>query len=256
MKVSFNPTVSFKENLIEQRISSKQVQPQIQEPEAKPEPVKSEFVNDDFELSNDKKAESFKETLHNRQWKKEYLPESNIIAIRQKGVSDGTEYMMEKDGTVKECGPNIKSTVIIEPSIDGAKEFGKLKTKLAGKSDDVNTSLWYKMKNVVASIWKFFSVTGTMAAATTKGLAEGAAVGVGVLAGTAILRGAYKVLATNAKIADIAKHPFKTAGKFGGVIAVIAGGAVMAGEIIAGRMKANQNSAVIEHKLDVAHNLN
>lgn len=253
MNVSFNPAVSFKENLIEQRIS---VQHQTQEPKVKPEPVESELLNDDFELTADKKAELFKETLHNRQWKKEYLPESDIIAIRQKGINDGTEYMIEKDGTVKEIGTNVKPTVILEPSIEGAKEFGKLKAKLSGEKDEPQKSLWYKMKNFVANVWKFFIVTGTMAAATTKGLAEGIAVGAGVLAGAVVLRGGYKVIAKGAKLAEVAKHPFKTAGKFGGAVALIAGGAVMAGEVIAGRMKANQNSAVIEHKLDVAHDLN
>lgn len=254
MKVSFNPAVSFKENLIEQRISSKEIQPQIQEQEIKPEPVKFETVNDDFKSANKQKAEAFKEILNNRQWKKEYLPESDIIAIKQKKADDGAEYLMEKDGTVKEVGINVKPEVIIEPSIEGAKEFGKLKSKLSGEKEEFKPSLWYKMKNFVANIWKFFVVTGTMASATTKGLAEGVAVGAGVLAGATILRGAYKMIAKDAKFKDVAT--IKTAGKFGTAVALIAGGAVMAGEVIAGRMKANQNSAVIEHKLDVAHDLN
>lgn len=211
--------------------------------------------NGNPQTSDKSKEELFKETLHNRQWKKEYLPESDIIVISNKKIQDGVDYMMEKDGTVKEFGTGIKPTVIIEPSIEGVKEFGKLKAKLSGEKDQPNSSAWYKMKNAVANIWKFFTVTGTMATATAKGVAEGVVAGVGVLAGTTLLRGAYKVITTDAKIKDVAKHPFKTAGKAGALLAAIAGGAVLAGEIIAGRMKANQKSAVIEHKLDVAHDL-
>ena len=214
-----------------------------------------EYFAQSDKLANMSKADIFKETLQNHQWKKEYLPESDIIAIKQRKANDGVEYMIEKDGTVKECGANRKAEIIIEPSIDGAKEFGKIKAKLSGENDNVKTSLWYKMKNAVANIWKFFSVTGTMAAATAKGAAEGVVAGAGALVATALLRGAYKVIATDAKFNDVIKHPFKTAGKFGAAMATIAGGAVLAAEVIAGRMRANQNSAVIEHKMDVAHNL-
>lgn len=205
---------------------------------------------------NEDTKELFNTILHDRQWKKEYLPESDIIVIRNKRVKDGVEYMIEKDGTVKEFGLRIKPTVIIEPSIEGAKEFGKLKEKLYNVNPNEPTSLWYKMKKGIANVWKFFSVTGTMAAATAKGAVEGVAAGAGVLALTSLARGIYKVAFKNAKALEVLKNPLKTAGKTGGALAIVAGGAVLAYEVIAGRLKANQNSAVIEHKMDVEHNLN
>ena len=221
--------------------------------------VKSGKVDEYFanldKKANMSKADLFKETLYNREWKKEYLPESDIIAIHNKKDPNSAEYMMEKDGTVKELLKGAEPEVIIEPSIEGAKEFGKLKSKLFEDNSEVKTSLWYKMKSATASVWKFFSVTGTMAAATAKGVAEGVAVGAGVYIGTSVLRGLYNVLAKGAKVADVAKNPCKTAGKFGAFAALAAGAAVLASELIPARMRANQNSAVIEHKLDVEHNL-
>lgn len=205
--------------------------------------------------SNKSKAELFKKTLHDRQWKKEYLPESDIIVIRNKRVKDGVEYMIEKDGTVKEFGLRIKPTVIIEPSIEGAKEFGKLKEKLNNKNPNEPTSLWYKMKKGVANVWKFFSVTGTMAAATVKGAVEGVVAGAGVFALTSVVRGIYNVAFKNAKVLEVLKNPLQTAGKTGGSLAIFAFGAALIYEAVAGKLKANQNSAVIEHKMDVEHNL-
>ena len=111
------------------------------------------------------------------------------------------------------------------------------------------------MKKAVASVWKFCQVTGTMSVATAKGIAEGTVVGAGVLASAMILRGGYKAIAKNIPVKELFKTPFKTAGKAGILLSLAAGGAVLAAEVIAGRMKANQQSAVIEHKLDVAHDL-
>ncbi len=213
-------------------------------------------INGNYMVSEKTKAQLFHETLNDHQWKKEYLPESDIIVIRHKKIKDGIDYMMEKDGTVKEFGLRVEPTVIIEPSVEGAKEFGKLKAKLNHDAAHKEpTSLWYKMKKGVANIWKFFSVTGTMGVATAKGVAEGAVVGSATFALAFLTKGIYKIATKQAKAIDVIKNPIKTAGKAGGALAITSLGIVLAYELIKGRMKANQNSAVIEHKMDVEHEL-
>lgn len=203
------------------------------------------------EAELNEKANVFAERLKSRKWKKEYLPENDIIMIRQKGVKDGLEYMIKNDGTVLETGLRDKAVTIVEPNRESAKTFANYKKKLDPNAP--KTSLWMKVKEAVADVWKFFSVAGTMATATAKGLWQGALTGAAVLASAALLRGGVAIVKNQKTLTDVIKSPLKTAGTAGKLLALIAGGLVVTGHVIAGRLKANQNSAVIEHKIDVPH---
>ena len=263
MNVAFNPSVNFKSegNLIAETVRK------IQEEEQQQKIVEQTFVQEkpasvekahadkfEKELTDaelDEKAGIFAERLKSSKWKKEYLPENDIIIIRQKHVKDGLEYMLKNDGTVLETGLKDKPVTIIEPSRESAETFAKYKNKLDPNAP--KTSLWMKGKEATADVWKFFTVAGTMGVAAARGLWQGALIGAGVLAVAAVTRGTVKAVKNEAKILDIFKFPLKTAGKSGKLLALVAGGLVLTGHLIAGKMKANQKSAVIEHKVDVPH---
>ena len=215
------------------------------------EPKSNDYTNKTYTQAELKeKAEIFYERLNSRKWRKEYLPDNDIIMVRNKRMKDGLEYMIKNDGSVLETGLRDKAVVIIEPSRQSAKTFAKYKRKL---DPDAQTSLWMKSKEIVADIWKFFTVSATMAVATAKGLWQGALTGAAVLAGATIIKGAVKVIKNQKTLSEIITHPLQTSGKTGKLLAILAGGAVLAGNIVAGRLKANQKSAVIEHKVDVPH---
>ena len=223
--------------------------------ESKPEiePKSNDYTNKTYTQAElDEKAAVFTERLKSRKWKKEYLPDNDIIMVRNKHLKDGLEYMIKNDGTVLETGLRDKAVTIIEPNSESAKTFAKYKRKLDPNAP--KTSLWMKGKEAVADVWKFFSVSATMAVATAKGLWQGALTGAAVLAGATVLKGAVKVIKNEKTLSQIITNPLQTAGKTGKALAIIAGGAVLAANLIAGRLKANQNSAVIEHKIDVPHN--
>lgn len=274
MNVAFNPSLNFKSegNLIAEmarKMQEEEQQKTVAEPviEQKPEVVKEspasqepiqaekapadKFVKELTDAELDEKAGIFAQRLKSRKWKKEYLPENDIIIIRQKRVKGGLEYMLKNDGTVLEMGLRDKPVTIIEPSRESAKTFAKYKKKLDPNAP--KKSLWMRGKEAVADVWKFFTVAGTMGVATARGLWQGALTGAGVLAVAAVARGTVKAVKNEAKIIDIFKTPLKSAGTSGKLLALVAGGLVLTGHLIAGRMQANQKSAVIEHKVDVPH---
>jgi hypothetical protein len=199
----------------------------------------------------DEKANVFAERLKSRNWKKEYLPENDIIVVRQKRVKDGLEYMINNDGTVLETGLRDKAVKIIEPNRESAKTFAKYKKKLDPNAP--KTSIWMKGKEAVADVWKFFTVSAAMGVATAKGLWQGALTGAAVLATAILAKGAIAVIKNEKTVSDIIKNPLKTAGKSGKILAAAAGALVLTAHLIAGRLEANQKSAVIEHKVDVPH---
>jgi len=273
MNVAFNPSVNFKSdtNLISETARKVLLEKNQAEAEksknsfqlnelhagdtlqesnvAKPAEDKFEKELNDAELNE--KANIFAERLKSRKWKKEYLPENDIIIIRQKRAEGGIEYMMKNDGTVMETGLRDKAIVIIEPNRQSAKTFAKYKKKLDPNAP--KTSLWMKGKEAVANVWKFFTVAGTMGVATAKGLWQGFLTGAGVLAVAAVARGTVKAVKNEAKFADIIVSPLKAAGTPGKLLALAAGSLVLTGHLIAGRLEANQKSAEIEHKIDVPH---
>ena len=259
MNVTFNPNINFKSesNLIAEAMRTiAQEEAVKQEPQTAPIQTVAESKADKFEKEfNDaelnEKANIFAERLKSRKWKKEYLPENDIIVIRQKRMYDGLEYMIKNDGTVMETGLRVNPVVIVNPSLESAKTFAKYKKKLDPNAP--KTSIWMKGKEAVADVWKFFTVSATMGVAIAKGLWQGALTGAAVLATATLAKGTVAVIKNEKTVSDIIKNPLKTAGTTGKVLAAAAGALVLAVHIVAGRLEANQKSAVIEHKIDVPH---
>lgn len=259
MNVTFNPNVNFKSesNLIAEAMRTiAQEEAVKQEPQPAPvqtiaEPKTDKFDKELNDAELNEKANIFAERLKSRKWKKEYLPENDIIVVRQKRAKDGLEYMIKNDGTVLETGLRDKAVTIIEPNRESAKTFAKYKKKLDPNAP--KTSIWMKGKEAVADVWKFFTVSATMGVATAKGLWQGALTGAAVLATATLAKGAVALIKNEKTVSDIIKNPLKTAGKSGKILAATAGALVLAAHIVAGRLEANQKSAVIEHKVDVPH---
>lgn len=276
MNVAFNPSVNFKSDT--NLIGEAQRKVLMEKRQAEEESFKRSFQLNDFpapeaestektvavektpadkfekELTDaelNERAGIFAQKLKNRKWKKEYLPENDLIIVRQKHVNGGIEYMMKNDGTVMETGLKNKALVIIEPNLESAKTFAKYKKKLDPNAP--KTSFWMKCKEAVANVWKFFAVAGTMGVATARGLWQGTLTGAGVLAIAVLTRGTVKAVKNEAKVLDIMKSPLKSAGTTGKVLALAAGALVLTGHLIAGKLEANQKSSVIEHKIDVPH---
>lgn len=209
--------------------------------------VKSEFAQA-------QKKDEFAAVLNDRKWEKKYLPESDLIYITQKHSDNSTEYILEKDGTVKEAGADNKPVVIMEANKEMAEKFGKIKAKQSDVPLE-NKSTWMNIKEKIADFWKFMTVSGTMANATVKGVAEGFAASVATIAAASVIRGSsglFKKPKANS-FTDIFRHPMKTAGKAGKITAFVVGAGILAANLLLGKLEANEKSAVVEHKVDVPH---
>lgn len=206
--------------------------------------------NDDLsEIKSEARIQDFKQTLKSRKWEKTYLPESDVIWIKQKHVRDGVEYCLEKDGTVKETSPNIgKSEVIIEANRSMSEAFNEIKSK----NTKPKKSIGYRIKDAIADSWKFLSASTTMAIATAKGAFYGLLSAAGVIAGAMILK-APSALKEGKTVMQILKNPLKSAGRAGKIFAGAVGAVVLASYAVAGKLHANQDTAVIEHKMNVDH---
>ena len=255
MKVALNPAVSFKSNLIEERLKNFPPVQGFQNgvEESAPEKPQVSIDNEDAYISRDLMAEEkvadFEAALKNKKWEKKYLPESDIVFIKQKKVQDDVEYILEKDGTVKEAGLGIKSSVVMEPNSKMAEVFNDIKAK---STKGTNKKPGNFFTRAISDIWTTFSVAGTMTTATAKGLFYGALTGAGVIAASTILN-MSKLLGENVKFLDILKNPMKSAGKSGRIIAAVASAVVLASYMIAGKLNANENAAVIDHKMHTGH---
>lgn len=111
------------------------------------------------------------------------------------------------------------------------------------------------LKNGVAKTWKFFSVAETFVGSVLKGLVYGTLASGAAIAALWPFKALPKAFAKTSEITlkDVLKHPVKHLGK-GGKIAVAALGlGTLAYHLIAGKLRANQNTAVIDHKLHVGH---
>ena len=62
-----------------------------------------------------------------------------------------------------------------------------------------------------------------------------------------------KLLGENKKFFEILTQPLKSAGKGGKIAAAVAALAVAASYIISGKLSANENAAVIDHKMHTGH---
>jgi len=123
------------------------------------------------------------------------------------------------------------------------------------KQKDKNTQNQPKtFKGGVAGVWKFFSVANTMVNATLKGLFYGALTGFTVLTGAWAFKSLPKAFSKEgASIWQTVRHPLNNISKSGKVTAGIASGVVLAYHLIKGKLTANQNTAVIDHKMKVGH---
>ena len=250
MKVAFNPVVNFKSNLIDDKMKEFLPVEELQSPAENPQvSVENEDIFVSRNLTQEEKIADFQAALKNKKWEKKYLPESDIIFIKQKKVDDDVEYILEKDGTVREAGLKIKSSVVMEPNSKMAEVFNDLKAKQVGKTDK-KAGNWFTRG--ISDIWTTFSVAGTMTVAAAKGLFYGAITGAGVVAASTILR-TSELLKEGTKFFEIYKHPLKSAGKTGKIIAGVASAVVLASYLIAGKLQANQNAAVIDHKMHTGH---
>lgn len=110
------------------------------------------------------------------------------------------------------------------------------------------------LRDGAANVWKFFTVANQMANSALKGLFYGAVTGMAFLSGSWLFKSlpnAFKKEGPTLKNTLI--HPLKNIGKSGKILAGVAAGAVLAYQLIAGKLEANQKTAVIDHKLKVGH---
>lgn len=110
------------------------------------------------------------------------------------------------------------------------------------------------VKDGVADVWKFFSVANQMANSALKGLFYGAVTGAVFLSGSWLFGTLPKAFSKKGpKLLEVIRHPLKNMPKSGKIISGIASGAVLAYQLITGKLQANQKTAVIDHKLKVGH---
>lgn len=106
----------------------------------------------------------------------------------------------------------------------------------------------------VAKFWKFFSVANQMANAALKGLFYGALTGVSLLTGSWLFKSLPKAFSKEGpSLWQTLRHPINNISKTGKAVAGIGSGLVLAYHLIKGKLDANQNTAVIDHKLKVGH---
>ena len=105
-----------------------------------------------------------------------------------------------------------------------------------------------------ANFWKFLAATNKMIQATFKGLLYGAATTAAFLGGSWLFKTLPKAFAKEGpKFTEILHHPIKNIAKSGKVMAGIAGTSVFTYQIIAGKLRANQRTADIDHQLKTGH---
>ena len=107
------------------------------------------------------------------------------IYITQKHSDNGTEYILEKDGTVKEAGADNKPVVIMEANKEMAENSGKIKAKQSDVPLE-NKSTWMNIKEKNCRFLEIYDSIGNTANATVKGVAEAALPSVATIAGIKI----------------------------------------------------------------------
>ncbi len=112
----------------------------------------------------------------------------------------------------------------------------------------------HSFKNAIGNIWKFFSVTGTMTSALIKGLLYGTMATIGVVGALWPFSALPKAFAKEGPtMKEILRYPTRYIGKKGKVFSAITGIGVLIYHIVKGKLDANQNTAVIDHKLKIKH---
>lgn len=237
MKINYNP-ISFR---AEQTVKQEDMQTPIDEKNIVPE-IKADTV----EISvNEQKVTDFKTRLKDVNWTKQYIPEANIIHMKERNMVDGLEYEITPSGKVTEVGCWVKPTVILEKDKDAVALFGKDKPK---------EGAFKNFKEKSASFWKFFASANQLANAYVKGLFYASATGAGLLGASWVFNTLPKAFKKEGpKFAEILKHPLKNIPKSGKVIAGLGAIAVMGYHAVQGKLRANQRTAEIDHKMKIGH---
>ncbi len=211
-------------------------------------------------------------------WSKEYSPETNTVDIRSKVALDAGNYTIKNDGTVI-SGINLgqpQPIVILNKNenlaayVKNMKEQNGILNKIIAdvsftgnetKAEEVSevenaieTKKPKSARNSVASLWKFMTTANQMANSALKGLFYGALTGVALLGGSWVFKALPKAFTKEGPtLWNTIRHPLKNIGKSGKVIAGIGSAAVLGYQLVAGKLAANQKTAVIDHKLKTGH---
>lgn len=211
-------------------------------------------------------------------WSKEYSPETDTVDIRSKVALDAGNYTIKNDGTVI-SGINLgqpQPIVILNKNenlaayVKNMKEQNGILNKIIAdvsftgnetKAEEVSevenaieTKKPKSARNSVASLWKFMTTANQMANSALKGLFYGALTGVALLGGSWIFKALPKAFTKEGPtLWNTIRHPLKNIGKSGKVIAGIGSAAVLGYQLVAGRLAANEKTAVIDHKLKTGH---
>ncbi len=109
-------------------------------------------------------------------------------------------------------------------------------------------------KDGAANVWKFFSVTKTMTGAAIKGAIYGIAASSAVMAVFWPFKALPKAFKKEGPaIGKLITHPFKHIGLAGKILTVVSGLGVFGYQLVKGKLNANQNTAIIDHKLKIGH---
>lgn len=211
-------------------------------------------------------------------WSKEYSPETDTVDIRSKVALDAGNYTIKNDGTVI-SGINLgqpQPIVILNKNenlaayVKNMKEQNGILNKIIAdvsftgnetKAEEVSevenaieTKKPKSARNSVASLWKFMTTANQMANSALKGLFYGALTGVSLLGGSWVFKALPKAFTKEGPtLWNTIRHPLKNIGKSGKVIAGIGSAAVLGYQLVAGKLAANQKTAVIDHKLKTGH---
>lgn len=147
-----------------------------------------------------------------------------------------------------------KGTVTLPENISVSTEENKTDSYLKS-TDAAKTGKQPKtLKESVAGVWKFMSVANQMANAALKGLFYGALTGTAFLGGSWLFKSLPQSFSKEGpSLWQTIRHPLKHIGKAGKIIAGAASGIVLGYHLVAGKLHANQKTAVIDHKLKVGH---
>lgn len=212
---------------------------------------------DSFENKSNTKVDYYRENFKNPEWNKKYIPEADIIHMKQKDMIDGTEFEIHRDGQVVQVGTWQNPEVILEKDEESKKLFDRLDDNTSEKhllTQETPKRKTNKFNETVAKVWKFFSATGRMTRASVKGLLYSTATFAGLLGGAWIYKALPKAFEKGGpRFIEIVKHPLKHIGRSGKNIAGIGASFVLAYHLIAGKLDTNQITAVIEHKMHVGH---
>lgn len=213
-------------------------------------------------------------------WSKTYNPEKDEVDINSIVATDMGSYTIKNDGTVisrpgytpvkQEPEVVLEKNQNLADYVKNQKEKKEILEKIAEdvsftsnetKTDEAaeaEASIEAKKpksaRNSVANFWKFMTTANQMANSALKGLFYGALTGVALLGGSWIFKALPKAFTKEGPtLWNTIRHPLKNIGKSGKVIAGIGSAAVLGYQLVAGRLAANEKTAVIDHKLKIGH---